>query len=209
MSEHIDTLKDDIAFLRAIAQEGRRAPLLGGALLLAAGLLFSAASLVSWAMSAGLIVLPGVWSYGVWGLAAVAFYGIFAALMVSWSRAAKPGAASAGNRAFRSAWSAGGWAMTAISLGTGLMAWHLHTSLVFAAFPTIILSIYGAAWMISATVSDRWWVRWVAAGCFIAAIGMALVPSYQAEYLVFAAALLVLMAAPGAALMRAEPSDIV
>ena len=63
MSEHIDTLKDDIAFMRALAQEGRRAPLLGGALLLAAGLLFSAASLVSWAMSAGLIVLPSVWSF--------------------------------------------------------------------------------------------------------------------------------------------------
>jgi len=102
-------------------------------------------------------------------------------------------------RAFRSAWSAGGWAMTAISLGSGLIAWRLRTWLVFAAFPTIILSIYGAAWMISATVSDRWWVRWVAAGCFIAAIGMALMPSYQAESLAFAAALLLLMAAPAPA----------
>jgi hypothetical protein len=52
-------------------------------------------------------------------------------------------------------------------------------------------------------------VRWVAAGCFVAAVGLALMPSVQAEYLAFAAALLLLMAAPGVALMREEPSDIV
>jgi len=66
MSENTDTLKDDIAFMRALAQEGRRAPLLGGACLLAAGLLFSAATLVSWGMTAGLIILPSFWYLGVW-----------------------------------------------------------------------------------------------------------------------------------------------
>jgi hypothetical protein len=209
MSENTDTLKDDIAFMRALAQEGRRAPLLGGACLLAAGLLFSAATLVSWGMTAGLIILPSFWYLGVWVVATIAFYCVLAALLVSWRRAAKPGATSAGNRAFRGAWSAGGWAMTAIAIGSSLVSWRLHTWLVFAAFPSIILSVYGAAWMMSAMVSDRWWVRWVAAGCFIAAIGLPLAPSVQAEYLAFAAALLLLMAAPGAALMRAEPSDIV
>ncbi|HEY3889771.1 MAG TPA: hypothetical protein VGL73_14425 [Caulobacteraceae bacterium] len=209
MSEQINILKDDIAFMRALAQEGRRVPLLGGACLLAAGLIFSAATLVSWAMAAKLVILPNFWLVGVWGVATVVFYGVFALLMVFWRRAAKPGARTTANRAFRGAWSAGGWAMTAISIGSILTAWRLHSWLVFAAFPTIILSVYGAAWMISAVLSDRWWVRWVAAGCFIAAVGMTLLPSVQAEYLAFAAALLLLMAAPGAALMREEPSDIV
>jgi hypothetical protein len=209
MSGQIDVLKDDIAFMRALALEGRRAPLLGGACLLAAGLIFSAATLVSWAMTAKLIILPDVWYLGVWGVATIAFYGVFAALMLAWRRTAKPGAMTIGNRAFRWAWSAGGWAMTTISVGSILMAWRLHTWLVFAAFPTIILAIYGAAWLISALFSDRWWVRWVAAGCFIAAVALALMPNYQFESLAFAAALLLLMAAPGVALMREEPSDIV
>ncbi len=208
MSDGIDRLKDDIAFMRALAQEGHRAPLLGGACLLAAGLIFSAATLVSWAMTAKLIALPQFWYLGVWLIATVVFYVVFAGLMVSWRRAAKPGAATTANRAFRRAWSAGGCAMTTISVGSSLMAWRVHSWLVFAAFPTIILSVYGAAWMISAVLSDRWWVRWVAAGCFAAAIGLTLVP-YKAEYLAFAVALLLLMAAPGLALMRQEPSDVV
>jgi hypothetical protein len=156
MSENIDTIKDDIAFMRALAQEGRRAPLLGGASLLAAGLLFSAATLVCWAMTAGLLILPSFWYLGVWVVATIAFYCVLAALLVSWRRNVKPGATTTGNRAFRGAWSAGGWAMTAISLGSTVMVWRLHTWLVFAAFPSIILSVYGAAWMISAVVSDRW-----------------------------------------------------
>lgn len=209
MSEHIDTLKDDIAFMRALAQEGRRAPLLGGALLLAAGLIFSAATLVSWAISAGLINLPVVWITGVWLVAAVVFYVVFALLAGHWRRTGKPGALTATNRAFRWAWSAGGCAMTVISVGSVLIALRLHTWLVFATFPTIVLSIYGAAWMISIVLSDRWWVRWVAAGCFLAAIGLPLLPNVQIESLALAAALLLLMAAPGAALMREEPSDIV
>jgi hypothetical protein len=99
--------------------------------------------------------------------------------------------------------------MTVISIGSALLALRLHSWLIFAAFPTIVLSIYGAAWMISAVLSDRWWVRWVAAGCFLAAVGLPLAPNAQVESLAFAAALLLLMAAPGAALMREEPSGLV
>jgi hypothetical protein len=209
MSDHIDTLKGDIAFMRGLAQEGRRAPLLGGAVLLAAGLIFSAATLASWAMAARLILLPAFWSLGIWLVATAAFYMVFAVLAGHWRRNGKAGALTATNRAFRWAWGAGGCAMTAISVGSTLLAFRLHTSLVFAAFPTIVLSIYGAAWMISTVLSDRWWVRWVAAGCFLAAIGLPLAPNAQVESLAFAAALLLLMAAPGAVLMREEPSGLV
>ena len=209
MSERIDILKDDIAFMRALAQEGRRAPLLGGASLLVAGLIYSGATLFCWAKTARLIIAPDFWYLGVWVVATFVYMLVMTVLIGRWRGTGRPGATTLTNRTFRWAWSAGGWAIMAIFAGSSVLAWRFHTWMVFATFPTIILSIYGAAWTISAVVSDRWWVRWVAAGCFIAAIGVTVMPSYSAEYLAFTASLLLLMAAPGAALMHDEPSDIV
>jgi hypothetical protein len=177
MSENIDILKDDIAFMRAMAQEGRRAPLLGGASLLAAGLIYSAATLFCWAKTAKLIVVPDFWYLGVWPVATVVYFLVMAVLIGRWRSTGKPGSAALTNRAFRWAWSAGGWAIMAIFAGSAVMGWRFHTWVVFATFPTIILAIYGAAWTISAVVSDRRWVRWVAAGCFVAAVGVTLMPA--------------------------------
>ena len=47
----LQSVKDDIAFMRALATEGRSAPLLGGAIMIAAGLIFAAASLTHYAVA--------------------------------------------------------------------------------------------------------------------------------------------------------------
>ena len=39
MSDHTDGLKDDIVFMRGLAEQGRRGPVLGGIFLVAAGLI--------------------------------------------------------------------------------------------------------------------------------------------------------------------------
>ena len=103
-------------------------------------------------------------------------------------------------------WPSCGWSIGGIFAGSALTAWRIHSWMVFASFPTIILALYGAAWSVSAAMSDRKWMRWVAFGSFAAALGMAIVPDVSAGYLAFAAALLLLAAAPGYVLMREEPS---
>src|SRR4051812_36060115 len=69
----MQSVRDDIAFMRALAEEGRTAPLVGGGILLTAGLVFGAASLGHYAVMSGLIhVSP--WAYPVvWFGAAVVF----------------------------------------------------------------------------------------------------------------------------------------
>jgi hypothetical protein len=206
MSEQTDTLKDDIAFMRAMAQDGRRGPMIGGASLVSAGVIFSIATLVCWAMAIGLIAAQDMWFLGVWVIAMAVHLGVMSILVGRWRRAGHSGAAGAANRAFRWAWSACGWAIGVIFAGTALAAWRTHNWMVFANFPTIILALYGAAWLISAEMSDRKWMRWVAAGSFVAALGMALISDVGAGYLTFAAALILLAAAPGYVLMREQPS---
>jgi hypothetical protein len=49
-------------------------------------------------------------------------------------------------------------------------------------------------------------MRWVALGSFAAALGMALVSDVGVGYLAFAAALILLAAAPGYVLMREQPA---
>ena len=43
--DQMQNVKDDIAFMRALAAEGQRTPLLGGAIMAAAGVIFAIASL--------------------------------------------------------------------------------------------------------------------------------------------------------------------
>lgn len=42
--DQVQSVHDDIAYMKALAQEGRQAPLLGGSILIAAGLIFGLAS---------------------------------------------------------------------------------------------------------------------------------------------------------------------
>ena len=206
MNDQINALKDDVAFMRALAQEGRSAPLLGGATMVAAGVIYTGATLVSWAIAAGLIAAPATWLSGVWVVATAIYLAVLSLLVSRWRRIGQPGSSATSNRAFRWAWTAGGCALGSIFAGAILAAHRLHSDLVFAIFPTIVLSIYGAAWTLTSVMSSRRWVRWVAAGCFAAAIGLAVLNTASQIYLAFAAALMLLMTAPGIALMRQEPA---
>ena len=52
-----NAIRDDIAFMRALAEQGQRGPLIGGAIMLAGGGLFGTASLIIW-----LLLLTGALS---------------------------------------------------------------------------------------------------------------------------------------------------
>ena len=53
MSDQANGLREDVAFLRSMAEQGRRGPLLGGIFLAAAGLIYGAASFMDWGIETG------------------------------------------------------------------------------------------------------------------------------------------------------------
>ena len=59
MTSHKQTLGEDIAFMRALAEEGRSRPLIGGSILLGSGVLYGTASLLVWAASTYGFMNPG------------------------------------------------------------------------------------------------------------------------------------------------------
>lgn len=205
--EKIQTLKDDIAFMRALAQEGTSAPLLGGSILVAAGVTFAGAGVVHWSIQTGLVNLPKTTLGVVWLGALVVFMGLLV-----WLRRggrSRPGAQSPGNRASSAAWSAMGWSIFVIALAIAILSARTHSYIPTLIFPPLILGLYGMGWSVAAAMSRKRWIWMTAIGSYVAALVVAWLAVDPVVYLVYAAALLLLMALPGYILMRQEPSDVI
>ncbi len=205
--DQIQSVRDDIAFMRALAEEGSQVPLLGGGVTLAAGLIFGAAAVIHWLLVEG-ILKASPWALMIDWIGSGMIFGIVCYLLVRRGNA-QPGASSSVNRATGSVWSAVGLAIFTMFLALMAMAWIMQSPAIFNVFPVLILALYGAAWTVAADLSGQLWIRTVALGSFIAAVVMALLATSSFLMLAYAAALLLLAALPGYILLRREPSDTI
>jgi hypothetical protein len=207
MNEQMQNLKDDIAFMRALAQEGQAAPPLGGAILALAGTVFAAASVVQWAILSKTLAVPTIWLAAVWGVALAAFFiGLF---VMKDGIKAKPGAFSPANKASGAVWQGIGMAIFVSFVAMNVAAWRMHSGVLVYFSPSLILLFYGVGWTLGRAMSGQGWMRWCAWGSFAAAVGVAALIGSPLQYLAYAACLLLLATLPGVILMRREPSDIV
>ena len=207
MTDQMQDIRDDIAYMRALADEGRRAPALGGAILLAGGLIWATTSLVAWAVATRLLSLPIGWTGGIWMVGLAVFFIALATLVRR--HKGKPGHSAVNNRVMRTAWTAAGWSILTFVLAASVASWRLHTGTPTAMIGPFVLTVYGVGWTIAASMSDQGWLRWTAVGSFAGAVIMACAADSAAQYLIYAAALLLLVALPGFLLMRQEPSTTV
>lgn len=206
-NDQMQTIRDDLAYMRALADEGRRVPLLGGSILVAAGLIYGTAALAHWAIFAGLLdVAPGALNV-IWGVAVVAF--LIALFVLKARLGTRPGAAAMANRVSGVAWGAMGGASFAIGVSLFAAVWKTGDWIFMGLFPPVILALYGSAWIVGSALSDRPWLKWVAIASYAAAVGSALLIGETAQYLVYAVAFLLLSVLPGLALMRQAPSETV
>lgn len=205
--EKIQTLKDDIAFMKALAQEGGSAPLLGGSILVAAGLIFGAASVVHWAVVTGVLAVSP-WAFPIIWFAAL---GLFLVALVILNRRSRdrPGANSPGNRATGVAWAAVGWTIFAIGVSLMIIAVRTRSEAVMLVFPSLILGLYGMGWSVAAAMSGKRWIRLTAIGSYAATLLVAWFAAEPAVYLAYAGALVLLAALPGYVLMRQEPATTI
>lgn len=205
--DKIQTLKDDIAFMRALAQEGSSAPLLGGSILVAAGLIFGAASIAHWAVVAGvLVVTPWVFP-GIWFGALVLF--LVALTVLNRRIRRRPGANSPGNKASGVAWASVGWTIFAIGVSLMIIAVRTGSEAVMLVFPSLILGLYGMGWSVAAAMSGKRWIWLTAIGAYAATLLVAWFAAEPTVYLAYAGALVLLAALPGFVLMRQEPSTTI
>ena len=188
---------DDIAFMRALAQEGQDAPLRSGPVLLASGLIFGTASAVAWIGGVRGLITSG-WTYPlIYLVASVSFVLVMGALR----RRGGASEGSAANRATRIAWSGVGAAIWTMAIALILIGMRTGDWRVMTAFPSVIFAIYGAAWMIAAAMARIRWIWLVAVGSFALALALGWVAADPATlYGVFSLGIFLVVAAPGLAL---------
>jgi hypothetical protein len=207
MTEHERALRDDIAFMRALAEEGAATPMLGGSILLAAGVIFGVAQ------GAGLLLQmsgrDAPWLQSGLPLGAMALFFIVLALLRR-RLGSRPGANSPVNRATSAAWRGVGSAVVVLAAAFMLVAWRFNDWKVFALFGPVLFSLYGAGWLVSAAMTRLGWMTLVGYASF----GLALGAAAAAQQTILAvglqiAGLLLLVALPGFILMRQAPADVI
>jgi hypothetical protein len=206
--DQMQNVRDDIAFMRALAAEGQRTPLLGGAIMAAAGLIFAVASVVYWASLTGLVHMDRGWGSAIIWLGALGVFFVSLAVISRGVRG-KPGAGSPSNRASKAALMAVGFSIFAMGMSYSLAGIRMHSAEVMSTFPSVIFALYGAGWAVAAAMTGKAWLWWVAIGSWAMAPLLGWFAASDDQYLVYAGGLLLLAFLPGLALMRQEPSDIV
>jgi hypothetical protein len=201
MSDQNQTLREDIAFMRSLAEEGRAGSLAGGSILMCAGLIYAVAALVTAYAEANGLITNGVFFPIVWFGATALF--LLCLFFLKSGMPAKTGAP----RGASLAWTGAGWSIFVIVIALMLMSYRANAWWLMAACAPMILAIYGGCWFVAAAVSKLRWLYGVAFGSFL----MAGVTAWYAQqptsqFLAYAAALLALLALPGYLLTRQAQS---
>lgn len=180
-----DDLLDDLAYARALAEEGRHAPLIGG-------------------------LIEGLWRGAVgfvWiGFAALSSIGVF---VLRARVGAKPGGSAMANRVDARVWE--GVAITIAVLAVSILT-RAVLSGDFTLAGAIMASgfgLYGVPLFVTACISDQRWLRSIAVLSWITSAALWFFLAEPWAYLIASAACLVVLVGPGIVLMRREPAAIV
>lgn len=196
----------DIAYIRALAEEGRTTPPLNGPFLIAAAIVFGSASVAQWAIQSGVLNVSPWAQLWVWIGAGVVFS---LALTVLIRRTkSKPGHSNIRNEAIGVAWMGVGFVIFSVWLG--LLAMGLTTGVweAMRIMPSLVFAAYGAAWLVAAAMSGRKWMNGVALASYAGAAVLGGVSHLSIGYLVFAVLLVCVALIPGIVLTRQEPGDL-
>jgi len=197
----------DIAYIRALAEEGRTAPPLNGPILVAAALIFGTASVLQWAIQSGVLAVSPWAQLWVWIGSGVVFAVTLTVLIRRIQR--KPGAGNIRNEAVGVAWEGVGFVIFSVWLG--LLAMGLTTGQweAMRIMPSLVFAAYGAAWLVAGAMSGRKWMKFVALASYGGAALLGAVSHLPIGYLVFAALLVCVALIPGVVLTREEPADVI
>ena len=198
--QSIDDVRNDIAYLKALAEEGRAAPLLMGPILVAAALWFGAATLTQFGVALDRVPLHG---WGIFTLWVIAGLGFSASLYVLIRRVhIQIGSQSRDNVVMGATWSACGYSI----FGTWLvlMAFALGTQnwSSMALMPSFVMVAYGSAWLISAQIAKRGWMLLTGLFCFAGAAALGYFAFTVWIYAIYLLMLVAVALLPGLHLMK-------
>jgi hypothetical protein len=195
-----NTVKEDITYLRGLAEQGRSTPILGGVFLAAAGVIFGAACFIQWAM-----MLRGADAVApileLWGGAMLLFALVWTMAFLHMRRKGVL-AVGVSNTTFHMSWFGCGIGITVSCIGVGVAGAVVHSPLVMLAYPPMVFAFYGSAWLVTGALARRRWMYGVSAAAYSFAVIVALLSAQAWLLPAMGVALVVTLAIPGFLLMR-------
>ncbi|HEX5005624.1 MAG TPA: hypothetical protein VFV70_00845 [Hyphomonadaceae bacterium] len=197
MTDQVRAAREDLAFMRELAEDRGPLPSHLGQHIFWPGLLYGLNVIATWAGLAGVIPWPNDWYVWAWAPATAAYVPI--CLWINLRSSKQPW--GPGARMFAAAWSA--VALLTLTVVTVVITASFRTGLNYAGvWPAFALGIYGASWLVMGILLKRMWAVAVAFGCSVTAIVMSFLIDSPHMWLVMGIGLLLLLAVPGAAIMR-------
>jgi hypothetical protein len=188
----------DIAFMRALAEDGAKASSASGAYLVAAGVIFGSASFIVSAFS-GRGLMESGWATPIVYLVA----GMMMWLFVRTIRRRMGGDQGTASRAVGAAWRGVGFAVWAIAFAFMAVGFRTEDWRVMRELAPVVVALYGAAWLVAAAVSRQSWMNLVAYGAFATCVLLGwLWPQPTVMGYVLTAAVFGLTALPGLVMLR-------
>ncbi|HYG28932.1 MAG TPA: hypothetical protein VD887_01835 [Allosphingosinicella sp.] len=203
MSEIAAPTREDIQYVRQLAESGAHAPLLGGRFMVWWGLLLTGAYTahhfaLEGAFGDGKTIFAAIW-------AAFALLGMAGQLVLARSMGPKSGSGSAGNRASRSVWTAAAFAIAAMVVGVAVAARSGAGPATFDWIVPVAFAVYACALTVTGSLARNTITMAAGAGAVVM-VGLytALILAPE-RYLLAAAGVFLTVLVPGLLLLRAEP----
>ncbi|KCZ65386.1 MULTISPECIES: hypothetical protein [Hyphomonas] len=202
------SLTDDLAYVRDLAEAGQKAPLLGGRFLAWWGGLTTFAYLGHYAISTGMFGLQPVAFAALWvGYIVIGMGGMF--LMQMRFSGHKPGAASVGNQVSRIVWQASGCFLGAYFTGAFLAALLGQGTGAFMWSVPMVIGLYGLAQFVSGEMAQNRVLSISGTAAIASTVPAVLLMNTPYIVLLGSAVAAISVFLPGILLMRNEPSETV
>ena len=205
-------LVSELAYVRALAEEGRDAPLVGGFYYLLWGALMGGAAIIAFLLASGALSLGPVNIFSVW--IGAGLIGWAASFLNGRRTGAKPGALTIGNRTAQAVWFSVGVFMTVLWIAIifahdnftalGVPPYFLFSMMFPAAF-----GLYGVAFYASAVAARLGWLKGFALLSWGFAVACVFLAGSNYQFLAGGIGCIACAALPGWLLMRQEPQEIV
>jgi hypothetical protein len=200
MTDHARAARDDLAFMRELAEDRGPLPSHLGQHIFWPGLLYGLNVIATWAGLAGLIPWPKDWQIWAYLPATIVYLPICLWINLRSSKQSwGPGA-----RMFAAAWSAVALLTFTVVAVVAIASFTARINYAVM-WPPFVLAMYGSSWLVMGILLKRRWSMLVAFGCCATAILMGFLVGKHETWLVMGLGLILFMAAPGFIMMRRKP----
>lgn len=168
MTKDIDAIREDLAFMKNLAEDTGRLPGVIGAHFVTAAVIYGPPILLAWATLRGLVDLPQGWTSGIGLWATLVYIPVMGVLI--WKGPRRPIPGSPTGRAVMAAWSGVGLTTMTVIAVVFTAGARLHEPGMWQVWCSLCFALWGAAWYGVAILRPRRGWIWVAFGSYAQAI---------------------------------------